>query len=843
MVWLPAIVLAQEVDLVLPPRSKSAAVTAFAFPGPTRAVLGRGDAFCDLDLAQKDLRCRKAEGVVSALAVTETGGGTVILSAETTHAESESGVGTCAITLHAYDPATRGDQALTAVELPCLLGREVHLLASASPAGAVVTVLTDHALQVLPLRASASGLTVEPGWRYTSRPRAEGWLASGIAAAASERAVYVLERWNQFAEGQVEVLRHDLARGRAETLVLPVPRELAGTSDRPGASGPSFLLVSADDAHLVLVGQVGADPGHFLAYDLATRRPRCHFTDRSLRGLNAFEDVLLTAGHTILAASVEGVVVELDLCGKARGRTRVDYLPAQLPGDLLRLQVSADGRRLYALLDGGAVSILPRGGNEPLASLFLLEQDEWVALLPEGYYSASRRGHDYLGILREDEVVGLNQFYDAFYRPDLVDRRLAGQPVEDLMAATLQEAIRQPPPRVTIVAAPKGAASEPTEVRYQVESTGGGIGEVRVFHNGKLIWSDGTLVEPAELFARSLGVRDNTPSAIVEELRGLVVPVGPGAGTAGGARRPLLQSRPKGERFEGTVTVTPVAGDNEITVTAFNAANTVQSQMRSAAFRSSSPARPANLHIVAVGIDHYRDAGAELRYAAKDARDVARRLAAQGRTLYPAARIHARVLTDTQATRAGLLATLEQLAAEVGPEDQFVLFVASHGVLLGGQYYMLTHDYAGRLERDTVIGSGELIDVSRRIGALSQLIVLDTCHAGGMDPIVAGLYDARISVLARKMGLHIYASAGSLEAALDGFRGNGLFTHTLLQGLADNPDTDRNRDGEVSVVELGRYADGLTRALSARVGHRQRPVIIEFGRDRALYALPTTPSR
>ncbi|MGB5733995.1 MAG: hypothetical protein WBM40_06090, partial [Thiohalocapsa sp.] len=104
------------------------------------------------------------------------------------------------------------------------------------------------------------------------------------------------------------------------------------------------------------------------------------------------------------------------------------------------------------------------------------------------------------------------------------------------------------------------------------------------------------------------------------------------------------------------------------------------------------------------------------------------------------------------------------------------------------------------------------------------------------------LYDARNSVLGRQMGLHIFASAGSLEAALDGYRGNGLFTHAVLAGLADNRDADLDRNNEVSVVELGRFADALTRTISAEIGHRQRPAIIEFGRDNALYLLQAARS-
>ncbi len=829
---LPASVSAQEVDLVLPPRSQSANVTAFAFGDQNRVFLGRQNAFCDLDLGNRELRCNMTRGVVASLVATDAGGSAVVVFADTI-----TQAGECKIELHAYHPKSRRAQLLTQLTLPCQLGREVRVLASRVVRATYITVITESALRVFALRKGPQGYDAVPTWTYASTPRAEGGLAGPIAVAASNRAVYVLaEWWSDFSDGEIRVLRHEFVRDETQQVTLPVPPEARGVL------GPTDLLVSADDSALVLMGQVGADPGQFVTYDLANRSPRCHFTNRSLRALDPSDDVLLLSGGTLLSASVEGAVVELDLCGRVRGRSRVDYLPAQIPIDLHGLEASTDGRRLYALLSDGVISVLDRMEDKVLASLFLLEKGEWVALLPEGYYSSSRNGHDYLGILLDDKLIGLNQFYDAFYRPDLVDRRFAGERVEDLMTATLEEAMRQPPPRVDIVAAPENGAASPVEVRYRVESTGGGIGEVRVFHNGKLVWSDAALAEPPGLSAQPRSIRSNTGKAITEELRGLVLQASRPARIPGGSSRPIAHSSLKSDVFDGTVSVTPVMGVNEVTVVAFNAANTVQSQMQSVSFKSSVPPRPPDLYIVAVGIDHYLDPSATLKFAAKDARDAARRLSLQGRTRYPKERIHTLVLTDKEASRTEVLAHLEHLISEVGPEDQFILFVASHGVLLGGQYFMLTHEYDGTVRRENLIGSGELVDISRRIAALSQLVVLDTCHAGGMDEVVAGLYDARISVLARQMGLHIYASAGSLEAALDGYRGNGLFTHAVLAGLADNRDADLDRNNEVSVVELGRFADALTRTISAEIGHRQRPVIIEFGRDNALYFLPTARS-
>jgi hypothetical protein len=106
-----------------------------------------------------------------------------------------------------------------------------------------------------------------------------------------------------------------------------------------------------------------------------------------------------------------------------------------------------------------------------------------------------------------------------------------------------------------------------------------------------------------------------------------------------------------------------------------------------------------------------------------------------------------------------------------------------------------------------------------------------------MDAIVSGLYDARMSVLAKKMGLHIYASASSVQEALDGYEGNGLFSHTLIEGLNNNKQADRNNDGKVSLVELGEYAKTKTTDISKGLGHTQTPFIINFGKDNPLYNL------
>ena len=254
-------------------------------------------------------------------------------------------------------------------------------------------------------------------------------------------------------------------------------------------------------------------------------------------------------------------------------------------------------------------------------------------------------------------------------------------------------------------------------------------------------------------------------------------------------------------------------------------------------FNSSAKSENPHLYILSIGIDQYRDNAVNLKYAVKDAKDLEEKLKVQSATLYKPQNIHYTIITDREATKANITDKINELSKIVKPNDSFILFAAGHGVLLQNQYYMLTHDFNGQMNDESMISSNEIVEASKKIKSLSQLFIFDTCHAGGVDTIVSGLYDARMSVLAKKIGLHIYASANDRQSALDGYKGNGLFTHTLLNGLNNNREADKNKDGKVSVVGLGSYSQDKTRGISEEIGHTQTPLIINFGRDYPIYQL------
>jgi uncharacterized caspase-like protein len=296
-------------------------------------------------------------------------------------------------------------------------------------------------------------------------------------------------------------------------------------------------------------------------------------------------------------------------------------------------------------------------------------------------------------------------------------------------------------------------------------------------------------------------------------------------------------SKSKGDIYENCSVLDAVPGENEVSVAAFNSSNTVQSVLKTIKFNSSLKPSPSHLYILAIGIDEYLDKSIGLKYAVKDASDIEEKVEQKSATIYASQNIHATLLANNQATKAAILDKIDELAKTIKPTDSFILFVAGHGVLLQNQYYMLTHDYNGTVRDANVISSNEIVEISKRIKSLFQLFIFDTCHAGGVDTIVSGLYDARMSVLAKKMGLHIYASASSIQEALDGYHDNGLFTYTLLDGLSNKREADKNKDNAISIVELGEYAKQTTTEISKKSGNNQTPLIINFGKDNPMYNL------
>ncbi|KPF81083.1 hypothetical protein IP78_05985 [Brevundimonas sp. AAP58] len=199
----------------------------------------------------------------------------------------------------------------------------------------------------------------------------------------------------------------------------------------------------------------------------------------------------------------------------------------------------------------------------------------------------------------------------------------------------------------------------------------------------------------------------------------------------------------------------------------------------------------ARVHAVMVGISDYGGTASDLSYTDEDAEKLAETLR-RGGVLAP----ESVVLTNAQATVAGVRQAFEQVAREAGPDDLFLFFFSGHGVQREGGPSGDEPD--GRTET-IVLRDGEITDaeMGRMFATLNtrlSLLVLDSCFSGGF---------AR-NVVDRPGVMGLFSSEEDLTSSVaDKFEAGGYLSHFLRAGLAGAGDVDG--DGAVTAGELSTY--------------------------------------
>src|SRR5690606_16598077 len=128
------------------------------------------------------------------------------------------------------------------------------------------------------------------------------------------------------------------------------------------------------------------------------------------------------------------------------------------------------------------------------------------------------------------------------------------------------------------------------------------------------------------------------------------------------------------------------------------------------------------------------------------------------------------------------------------------------GITLDGRYHFLPVDFRYRNEdsiRTDGVTQDDLRDWMPEIPALKTLVLLDTCNSGSFvqaQMVTRGLAEkTAIDKLTRATGRTTIAASSETQVAVEGYKGHGVFTWVLLEGLRR---ADLNGDGLLSTAEL-----------------------------------------
>ena len=469
---------------------------------------------------------------------------------------------------------------------------------------------------------------------------------------------------------------------------------------------------------------------------------------------------------------------------------------------------SPDGRYALSGSKDGTTRIWDIVNKGQIATFIDLPDKEFATALPDNYYTASRNASKYVHFLNGMNVYTFENFDLIFNRPDIVAERL-GNTSPDLINAYYKAYLKR--------------LDKMGFTESQI-STDMHLPEVAFLREDFPIQTSEKTLK-FEVKATDSKYKLDRLNVYVND-----VPVY-------GTRGINLKDR---DTQEATIPVelTLSNGANKIQISAHNQAG-AESLKETIELTYSGPKAASDLYVVAIGVSDYQNDDYDLRYAAKDANDLAALYSQTGAF----EKVHKFTLTDGEATRENILALKEKLNQNK-VDDQVVLFVAGHGLLDDDfDYYFATHD----IDFDNPSGKGvtytQLEGLLDGIPARNKLLLMDTCNSGEVDKSsvevteseqLASNVSARavgtrgikmkkdgdvadsdlglqnifelmkelFADLRRGSGAMVISSASGVEFALESdLWKNGVFTYAVLNGLK-NETADQNKNGTITVSEL-----------------------------------------
>ncbi len=457
--------------------------------------------------------------------------------------------------------------------------------------------------------------------------------------------------------------------------------------------------------------------------------------------------------------------------------------------EISSVKISKDGRMLLSYSLDGTIKCWNLDKGLEFYEHVHFGENEWMARTKDGYFNATAGARNAIHFVKGLQIYKPEQFFEEFYRPELLPQLFKSRGLPGSAQDMDQKLMKSPPPLVKLYALIKDDGTA-AELNVKIIDEGGGVDELRISHNGKIV----------EL-----------------QKENLTFPSGKGNTTV----------------YKQIISL--VGGNNTFSASAFSKGR-LESIPVEADVYSKNILKSTVCHVMAIGIDKYKNQQLTLTYARDDAEAVVDIFKNKGQ-LFSKVVLH--TLYDEQATKKSILDTLHVLAQNMASHDVFVFYYAGHGSMADDKFYFIPTDCArlfdtGELSQKAIEAT-EIQEKFKQIKALKQIIIMDACQSGGSVELLSmrgAMEEKAIAQLSRSAGIHVLASAGNEQSAKEiNELKHGLFTYVLLEALSGKAD-GAPHDGKVTVYELKSYLDDQVPELNNRYGGKaQYPFTFSKGQD------------
>ena len=222
-------------------------------------------------------------------------------------------------------------------------------------------------------------------------------------------------------------------------------------------------------------------------------------------------------------------------------------------------------------------------------------------------------------------------------------------------------------------------------------------------------------------------------------------------------------------------------------------------------------------------------AGADLPNTVDDAEGIAAILKDEERCAFPEKNVQ--LLAGPGAARNDVLSGLDALAGAANEEATVIVYFSGHGyrikTMTGTQYFIMPNGYDIDDLPATAVSGDELAAKLEAIPAQKLLLLLDCCHAGGLDDIKAPgatldkapIPGEVVTLLGEGSGRAIIASSRANELSYAG-EPYSAFTLALIEALCG--EGAARQDGFVRVADLAGHTREMVPQLT---GKKQHPTL------------------
>jgi len=432
---------------------------------------------------------------------------------------------------------------------------------------------------------------------------------------------------------------------------------------------------------------------------------------------------------------------------------------------------------------------------EPIASLVAIGTSDFVMLVQDNFYYATKGALKYVGFVQGHQIHSFDQFDVYFNRPDVVYATIPY--AEKRIVENFKKLYEKRSKRlgVSTYSPDLNAAAALVEV----EVVGG-------------------VVTKKSKIKLHITARDE------KGLSALFISVGgvPYLGMKG--------KKVSGNFIDETIEVELGYGLNKIDVWVEHADH-LKSKVKSVLVKSSFRNKKNTLYFVGIGVSAYQDTARNLQYATKDILEVASvfvktKACKKAETLLF---LDENVVLDS-------LKKIKDFIGKAGVDDMVIIYYAGHGALNQDlDYFLATYNNDFYKPEKYGLSYCDLESELLACKSRKKLLFLDACHSGEVDEDNIEFSDEDITVgediifrggsgvtnldgehsletvkmlfadLKENNGITVISSAGGADYAVESdVWENGAFTYSLIRGLKKN-ESDLDGDGKITVFDLLNY--------------------------------------